>query len=116
MESIISFSKNSRSRGLGVLDRIDLQVEVPALNFDELRETRPAEPSSAIRARVNTARKRQLERGVDCNAHLSGAALRKSCQLDSAGEKLMKTAYDAIQCAHLAEAIQYRTTELLSRE
>ena len=125
-----------------LLDRIDLQVEVPALNFDELRETRPAEPSSAIRARVNTARKRQLERGVDCNAHLSGAALRKSCQLDSAGEKLMKTAYDAMQLsarsydrilrvartvadldgsdairsAHLAEAIQYRTTELLSRE
>ena len=125
-----------------LLDRIDLQVEVPALNFDELRETRPAEPSSAIRARVNAARKRQLERGVDCNAHLSGTALRQSCRLDGAGEKLMKTAYDAMQLsarsydrilrvartiadldgsadilpAHLAEAIQYRTTALLSRE
>ncbi len=124
-----------------LLDRIDLQVEVPALNFDELRTTAPAEPSSAIRTRVNAARKRQVERGVDCNAHLSGALLRSSCQLDSAGEQLMKTAYDAmqlsarsydrilrvartiadldgsdaIQTPHLAEAIQYRTTELLSR-
>lgn len=124
-----------------LLDRIDLQVEVPALNFDELRTTAPAEPSSAIRARVNAARKRQVERGVDCNAHLSGALLRSSCQLDGAGEQLMKTAYDAmqlsarsydrilrvartiadldgsdvIQSTHLAEAIQYRTTELLSR-
>ena len=124
-----------------LLDRIDIQVEVPALNFDELRQTEPSEPSSAIRARVEKARARQTARGVDCNAHLAGAQLREACALDSAGEGLMKTAYNAmnlsarsydrilrvartiadldgsehIEPAHLAEAIQYRTTEVLRR-
>ena len=124
-----------------LLDRIDIQVEVPALNFDELRQTEPSEPSCAIRARVAQARARQTDRGVDCNAHLAGARLRECCALDSAGEGLMKTAYNAmnlsarsydrilrvartiadldaserIEPAHLAEAIQYRTTEVLRR-
>ena len=124
-----------------LLDRIDIQVEVPALNFDELRQTEPSEPSWAIRARVARARARQTARGVDCNAHLAGARLRECCALDSAGEGLMKTAYNAmnlsarsydrilrvartiadldaserIEPAHLAEAIQYRTTEVLRR-
>ena len=124
-----------------LLDRIDIQVEVPALNFDELRQTEPSEPSWAIRARVAQARARQTARGVDCNAHLAGARLRECCALDSAGEGLMKTAYNAmnlsarsydrilrvartiadldaserIESAHLAEAIQYRTTEVLRR-
>ena len=124
-----------------LLDRIDIQVEVPALNFDELRQTEPSEPSCAIRARVAQARARQTARGVDCNAHLAGARLRECCALDSAGEGLMKTAYNAmnlsarsydrilrvartiadldaserIESAHLAEAIQYRTTEVLRR-
>ena len=124
-----------------LLDRIDIQVEVPALNFDELRQTEPSEPSSAIRARGEKARARQTARGVDCNAHLAGAQLREACALDSAGEGLMKTAYNAmnlsarsydrilrvartiadldgserIEPAHLAEAIQYRTTEVLRR-
>ncbi len=124
-----------------LLDRIDLQVEVPALNFEELRQETPSEPSEAIRARVEAARRLQLERGVDCNAHLAGQALRDTCALDGAGAALMKTAYDSmalsarsydrilrvartiadldgspgIQAPHLAEAIQYRTTDYLRR-
>ncbi len=124
-----------------LLDRIDLQVEVPALNFEELRQETPSEPSEAIRARVEAARRLQLERGVDCNAHLAGQALRDACALDGAGAALMKTAYDSmalsarsydrilrvartiadldgspgIQAPHLAEAIQYRTTDYLRR-
>lgn len=124
-----------------LLDRIDLQVEVPALNFEELRQETPSEPSEAIRARVEAARGLQLERGVDCNAHLAGQALRDTCALDGAGAALMKTAYDSmalsarsydrilrvartiadldgspgIQAPHLAEAIQYRTTDYLRR-
>ena len=124
-----------------LLDRIDLQVEVPALNFEELRQETPSEPSEAIRARVEAARRLQLERGGDCNAHLAGQALRDACALDGAGAALMKTAYDSmalsarsydrilrvartiadldgspgIQAPHLAEAIQYRTTDYLRR-
>ena len=124
-----------------LLDRIDLQVEVPALNFEELRQETPSEPSEAIRARVEAARRLQLERGVDCNAHLAGQALRDTCALDGAGAALMKTAYNSmalsarsydrilrvartiadldgspgIQAPHLAEAIQYRTTDYLRR-
>ena len=124
-----------------LLDRIDLLVEVPALNFEELGQQEPSEPSAAIRARVVRARNVQLDRGVDCNAHLEGQALRDCCRLDGAGTALMKTAYDSmalsgrsydrilrvartiadldgskdIQAGHLAEAIQYRTTDYLKR-
>ncbi len=124
-----------------LLDRIDLQVEVPALNFEELGEQAPAEPSAAIRERVERARRVQLERSGVCNAHLEGQALRDACRLDGAGTALMRTAYDAmalsarsynrilrlartiadldgspnIEAPHLAEAIQYRTTDYLRR-
>ena len=67
---------------------------MPALNFEELRQETPSEPSEAIRARVEAARRLQLERGVDCNAHLAGQALRDTCALDGAGAALMKTAYE----------------------
>ncbi len=125
-----------------LLDRIDMQVEVPALNFDELRQT-GAVGASAVPSGPGWRRRRarQTARGVDCNAHLAGARLRECCALDSAGEGLMKTAYNAmnlsarsydrilrvartiadldaserIESAHLAEAIQYRTTEVLRR-
>lgn len=124
-----------------LLDRIDLQVEVPALNFEELRQAAPSESSVEIRRRVNAARAKQVARGVDCNAHLDAQGLRAHCALDAAGEALMKTAYDAmhlsarsydrilrvartiadldgssaIEAPHLAEAIQYRTAELLQQ-
>ena len=124
-----------------LLDRIDLQVEVPALNFDELRQTAPAEPSRDIRKRVTAARQKQRDRGVDCNAQLNSRQLREFCRLDGAGEALMKTAYDSmalsarsydrilrvartiadldgsnsIEAHHLAEAIGYRTTDYLKR-
>ena len=124
-----------------LLDRIDLIVEVPALDFEELRRRNPAEPSAAIRARVNAAREIQRGRFGDrgmSNARMEGKELRSFCALDAEGEGLMRDAFDAmnlsarsydrilrvartiadlegapeITAAHLAEAIQYRTYEL----
>ncbi len=123
-----------------LLDRIDLQVEVPALEFDELRQTASSEASAQIRARVEAARERQLRRGVDSNTRLEGELLRKFCALDDAGEALMKRAYasmalsarsydrilrvartiadldgdEKIAPTHLAEAIHYRPTAYLN--
>ena len=122
-----------------LLDRIDLIVEVPAVPFEELRSRAPAEPSCAIKARVNAARDCQHRRfaGSDtqCNARMDAAQLRELCPLDEACAALMKTAFDSmgltarsydrilkvartiadldgaktIEPTHLAEAIQYRT-------
>ena len=122
-----------------LLDRIDLIVEVPALEYEELRRRTPSESSAAIKARVNAARQIQRRRfggdGTMCNAHLGTKELRQFCALSSEGEELMHQAFDAmglsarsydrilrvartiadlagsetIEPEHVAEAIQYRT-------
>ena len=122
-----------------LLDRIDIIVEVPALEYDEIRRKAPAESSAAIRERVNAARAVQRERFPDdstmCNAHMSTRELRQFCSLSEEGEELMRDAFDAmglsarshdrilrvartiadldgaeeIGVEHIAEAIQYRS-------
>ncbi|MGD2136531.1 MAG: ATP-binding protein, partial [Gemmatimonadales bacterium] len=67
-----------------LLDRIDIHVEVPAVPFRELSVERSGEPSGAVRARVNAARRRQLERFQDrsdlyANAHMTPKDLRRFC-------------------------------------
>ena len=76
-----------------VLDRLDLQIEVPALTSDELLRASPGESSASVRERVLVARKRQRDRG-GINALLSNAALREHCALDAPGRRLIADAVD----------------------
>jgi magnesium chelatase family protein len=117
-----------------LLDRIDIQISVPALTQDELMTASAGESSAAIRSRVETARARQVQRQGKPNAALGTQEIDRFCKLDTAGETLLKQAItrlnlsarayhrvlklarsvadlagsDAIAPAHLAEAIQYR--------
>ena len=130
---------NYRSRISGpLMDRIDIIVEVPAVEFEHLRKRAEAEPSSAVKLRVDAARKRQQQRfdsGSMCNARMGPEEMRKFCDLNNECAELMKDAFDAlgltarsydrilkvartiadldasaeIQPQHIAEAIQYRT-------
>ncbi|HEX8219735.1 MAG TPA: YifB family Mg chelatase-like AAA ATPase [Chloroflexia bacterium] len=122
-----------------LLDRMDIYVEVPRVEYEKLSDNRLGETSATIRARVEAARKLQRARfqathGVTCNAEMRPAEIREFCQLDAAGQSLVKAAMrqlhlsarayhrtlklartiadlagsTAIQAAHLAEAVQYR--------
>lgn len=80
-----------------LLDRIDLQVEVPRLTSDELLNIEPATESSAdIRKRVIKARKIQAERykndGILTNSELTSKLIKKYCQIDEQSAALLKTA------------------------
>ncbi len=125
-----------------LMDRIDLHVEVNPVAFDELRDRRVGEGSDAIRERVIRAREIQNTRfaevdGVYCNAQLSPKQMKVHCEIDAAGEALLKNAVErlgfsarsyarilkvartvadlegapGIATNHIAEAIQYRSLD-----
>ena len=129
-----------------LLDRMDLQVSVPSVEFEAIRRREKAEPSAAVRERVNAARDIQKKRfagtPITCNAYMTAPMVGEFCRLDAAGEKLLKGAFDRlgltarshdkllrvartiadldgserIESFHLAEAIQYRNTDILRGE
>jgi magnesium chelatase family protein len=83
-----------------LLDRIDIIVEVPALEFEELRRKAPAESSAELKKRVNAARdvqrRRFSEKGSMCNARMGTKELRTFCALSTDSEELMKAAFEAM--------------------
>jgi len=132
-----------RSRISGpMLDRIDIFVEVPALDYESLRGRPTGEPSAAVKARVDAARAVQRSRfsgsGTACNARMERREIERCCALSPDCQTLMKSAFDAlgltarsydrilrvartvadldgsadIAPVHLAEAIQYRAGSL----
>jgi magnesium chelatase family protein len=86
-----------------MLDRMDLHVEVPAIDFNELTSKRKVDTSAEIRERVSAARERQLARlrtmGVDqpiYNAHLTPALSKEICRLDKKALDFLQLAYERI--------------------
>jgi len=79
-----------------LMDRIDIQIDVPAVPYKELANSRSAEPSETIRARVIEARSIQLRRFFDdpiyMNAQMGPRHLRKHCVLTAECEKIMENA------------------------
>jgi magnesium chelatase family protein len=80
-----------------LLDRIDIHLEVPALPYRDLAGDPQAEPSAAIRARVEAARERQRARfrsspGIYANAHMSVREIRRHCVVTGGVEALLRTA------------------------
>jgi magnesium chelatase family protein len=83
-----------------LLDRVDLQIETPPVPVRDLTADRPREPSAAVRARVEAARRRQQARyraeGFYCNAQLRTKLLRRYCALDAAARALLESAMDRL--------------------
>jgi magnesium chelatase family protein len=83
-----------------LLDRIDLHVDVPPLEYRDLATSRPSEPSDSIRERVVEARRRQIERfrevGLFANARMQRRHVKKHCALDDDGRLLLRQAMDAL--------------------
>jgi len=82
-----------------LLDRIDIHIEVPRVDYQKLSSDRLGESSEAIRCRVEAARRRQRERFANikssnmvCNADMHVEEVRKLCKLDEAGESLIRAA------------------------
>ncbi|MEA4909630.1 MAG: YifB family Mg chelatase-like AAA ATPase [Anaerolineaceae bacterium] len=90
-----------------LLDRIDIHIEVPRVEYEKLSDSRLGEPSSTVRERVEAARALQRQRfgqndspfggDITCNADMRPAEVRQFCALDDDGLKLMKSAMSQLQ-------------------
>jgi magnesium chelatase family protein len=93
-----------------LMDRIDIHIQVPRVDFEKLSDNRLGESSAVVRERVEAARERQRQRFskdgtgqgeigsmLFSNADMRPAEVRKYCKVDEAGSKLMKTAMSQLQ-------------------
>ncbi|MBQ8058130.1 MAG: YifB family Mg chelatase-like AAA ATPase [Ruminococcus sp.] len=124
-----------------LLDRIDIHVEVPAVDYDDLTSKAQEESSKSIRERVNKARAIQTERykgtTISCNANLDASMFSQVCVVDDRANMLLKNAFDKmgltaraydrilkvartiadlegseiIKSNHITEAIQFRSLD-----
>ncbi|HRU06918.1 MAG TPA: ATP-binding protein, partial [Candidatus Brocadiia bacterium] len=124
-----------------LLDRIDIQIETPAVDYRQLRSAAPGDSSATMRQRVLEARERQTARfrrsKTPLNARMTSGQIKKHCGLAEDAEQLLSRAMqelalsaraftkilkisrtiadldaaEEIQIAHVAEAIQYRSLD-----
>lgn len=124
-----------------LLDRLDIHIEVPPVDFQRLSDSKPAESSEKVRERVNAARKIQQERfkgtEITCNAKMNGAETKKYCVLEPSASAVLEKAFERmnlsaraydkilrvsrtiadlrgsenISSADVAEAVQYRSLD-----
>ena len=124
-----------------MLDRFDIQVEVPAVKYDDISSYKKGENSKHIRERVQNARHIQKERykglNIYTNSQLSAAGIEEYCRIDNSGKELLRQVFETmglsarahskilkvartvadlegakdIAVHHLAEAIQYRSLD-----
>ncbi len=125
------------------IDRVDIFIEVPHIDYEKLADDRLGEKSYVVQARVEAARSRQQERfwgtKLACNAEMTPAEVREFCQVEEQAQSLLKVAMkqfylsarafhrilklartiadlendDIIKAHHLAESIQYRPRTLV---
>jgi magnesium chelatase family protein len=120
------------------IDRVDIFVEVPHIEYEKLADKQLGETSERVRSRVEAAREVQRNRfkgkKVTCNSEMTPADVREFCQLEESAQSLLKAAMkqlylsarafhrilklartisdlegsEIIRANHLAEAVQYR--------
>ncbi|MGB6872732.1 MAG: YifB family Mg chelatase-like AAA ATPase [Dehalococcoidia bacterium] len=126
-----------------LLDRIDIFVDVPHIDYEKLTEDKPGESSDKVRARVKAAHEIQLGRfkgtKLRCNAYMTPKEVKEFCTVESAAQSLLRAAMnqlhltgrafhrilklsrtiadlehsDIIKTHHMAEALQYRHKEII---
>lgn len=124
-----------------LLDRLDIHIEVPQVDFKKLADDEPGEKSSEIKKRVNAARQIQRKRfegtNITCNGKMTPAMTRKFCVLDEQSKNMLERSFDAlglsaraydkilrvartiadldasenIELEHITEAVQYRSLD-----
>ena len=125
------------------IDRVDIFIEVPHIDYEKLADDRLGEKSEEVQARVKAARSRQLKRfqgtRLTCSAEMAPTEVREFCQVEESAQSLLKAAMkqlylsarafhrilklartiadledsEIIKTHHVAEAIQYRPRTLI---